>query len=97
MTRAAKLSRGERFKLAVLDAYDYGEPELVLLDQAAEALDRADAAQAEIEKHGILIPSLHSPRVNPAISVKRDAENMVLRYARALGIVEKVTEAMDDA
>jgi Phage terminase, small subunit len=83
-------TRGDRWRLAVLDTFEYGPPELELLAVAAEALDRANVAQAAIDEHGVLIKGLHGPKVNPAIAVRRDAENMFLRYCALLGVVDRV-------
>lgn len=88
-TTTTTTTRGDRWRLDVLDAYDYGPPELELLALAAEALDRSADAQAEIDRAGVTIQGLHGPKVHPAVAVKRDAENMFLRYCRALGIVDK--------
>jgi phage terminase small subunit len=86
------LTRGGRWKLACLDRFDYTEPELEMLELTAEAIDRAEAAQREIDEHGVLIDGLNGgPKVNPAVAIRRDAEVAILRYARALGIVEKAT------
>jgi len=81
-----KLTRGERWKLAVLDNYDLEAAQEAALRLAAEALDRADQAQRELDRDGLTTPGLHSPRAHPCVAIKRDAVAEYLRLTRALGV-----------
>jgi phage terminase small subunit len=58
-----------------------------LLELLCQALDRAEAAQAEIAAHGILCEDrFGQAREHPAVKVKRDAEIAAARLLRELSL-----------
>ncbi len=85
---------GAEWATAVRAEADLTPSQQATLEQAAQALDRARAAQAELEEHGVLIDGLHGLKANPAATLKRDAIQEYLRLSKALGL-ETRAEAPD--
>lgn len=59
---------------------------LLLVQQAAHALDQALEAEALIREHGMVTMGERGLRPNPACSISRDARNRLLAALRALNL-----------
>ncbi len=60
---------------------------LTLATTAAECLDRLRAAQAAVEQHGeVVVDRYGAPKLNPALSLEKDARNGMLAALRALNL-----------
>ncbi|MDX6593609.1 MAG: Phage terminase, small subunit [Gaiellales bacterium] len=86
MTDTIPETTGAEFIETVTANFTVPEAQMASLHLAAEALDRARAAQDAIDEHGILIDGLHGPKANPAVSIKRDAVAEFMRLNRLLSI-----------
>jgi P27 family predicted phage terminase small subunit len=91
MTEAIAVKRLSRRSKAlyrrIVDDYELGPHHLRLLELFCEALDRAEAAQAEIDEHGITTQDrFGQTREHPAVKTKRDAEVAAARLLRELDL-----------
>jgi len=79
---------GSRLWRRVLETYDLSEcHHLVLLQIAAEALDRLAQARAAIDKDGITVDDRYgSPKAHPALTVERDSRAGLIRALRELSL-----------
>ena len=60
---------------------------LTLATTACECLDRLRAAQAAVEQHGeVVVDRYGAPKLNPALSLEKDARNGMLAALRALNL-----------
>jgi hypothetical protein len=82
------MTAGEAWQARILAKFplDDTDPLQDSVRLAAEALDRAEAAQREIDTHGLLIQGLHGLKANSAVAIKRDAVAEFMRLCRVLGI-----------
>ncbi len=60
--------------------------ELVLLELAGVALDRAQMARADIDKNGLTVSGRFGDKSNPAIAVERNSQLIASRLIRQLGL-----------
>jgi phage terminase small subunit len=70
----------------VVGSYALQEHHLRLLQLAAEAWDRAQAARALIEAEGLVITGRQGPRPHPAAGIARDAALTFARILRELDL-----------
>jgi phage terminase small subunit len=67
--------------------YDLHEHHLELLRRLCEASDRADAARAVLEEHGLVYANrFGEPRPRPEVAIERDSRLAVVRITRELGL-----------
>jgi phage terminase small subunit len=88
---AAKTA-GQRWLAVMEEAYDIADSLTETFRLAAEALDRAEAAEAAIREDGVLVQGLHGKKQNPAVIVKRDAVQEFARLSRLLGLHDQEVE-----
>jgi hypothetical protein len=78
---------GAELRERVLAQYQLtSTPALALLDAAARALDIAAAADATIQRDGLILGGQRGSRAHPAIVIARDARNQVIAALRALNL-----------
>lgn len=80
------MTAGQRWLEKIDDHYTVPESLEDTFRLAAEALDRAEAAEVSIKKDGVLIDGLHGKKQNPAVIIKRDAVQEFARLSRLLGL-----------
>jgi phage terminase small subunit len=59
---------------------------LLLLQAAAEAWDRYQAAREQLDREGLVIPGRQGPKPHPAIAVERDSRLGFARLIRELDL-----------
>jgi P27 family predicted phage terminase small subunit len=75
----------------ITEDYELGPHHERILQLLCEALDRAEAAQAEIAQHGITDTDRYGQvREHPAVKTKRDAEVTAARLLRELDLDAEV-------
>ncbi|MGH9015573.1 MAG: P27 family phage terminase small subunit [Acidimicrobiia bacterium] len=76
---------GRRFWTAVLSSFALEPHELEALRLAAESLDRAAGARAEVERAGLTFTTRHGEvRPHPAVAAERDARASFARLVALL-------------
>lgn len=88
MAKTKRQTAGQRWRESVESRWDIPPDQTETLRLAAEALDRAEAAQAEIDHYGVLVDGLHQKVQNPALTAKKDAVREFLQLLNALGFEE---------
>lgn len=96
MTKKTKAPQGlspaaRRHWARVTATYDFAEAELVLLESALRALDRAEKAREKVQKEGMTVvtPGSGVTRPHPAASIE-DAARREFRIAwKTLGLVSR--------
>jgi hypothetical protein len=78
-------SAGAAFREAVAELFEDPSPlDAMLVEQAAELLDRIEQARGEIAAHGVCYRAGKLLRTNPAVQVERDSVRCLLAVLRAL-------------
>jgi len=70
----------------VVADYELGAGEPEILSLALVALDRASEARCILEREGITVAGLHSPRAHPCVAIERAASLEFGRLWRQLGL-----------
>lgn len=85
----------KRWWLSVTRDWQLEEHHIRLLTMAAQAWDRAQAAQTVIAEHGMTYEDrFGAPRLRPEVNVRRDAEVAFARLIRELDLdIEPPAEA----
>jgi len=79
------LDRAKKLWLAVVAARQWHPAKLVLLAEALECLDRADAAAAIVRREGIVITGRTMPHAHPATKIEKDARSKFATLWKELG------------
>lgn len=81
-------SAGRAFYSSVASEYGIADAAgVALLLTAAECVDRMRAAQASIAEHGELVNDRYgAPKLNPALTLEKDARNGFFAAMRALNL-----------
>jgi hypothetical protein len=79
--------RGRALYRKVLDNYELAEHHERILLLLCESLDRADAAQAALDEHGLTMEDRFGQiKPRPEVAIKRDAEVSAARLLRELDL-----------
>ncbi|HUF69824.1 MAG TPA: P27 family phage terminase small subunit [Longimicrobiales bacterium] len=80
------LLAGEFWRVTVAE-YEFEPHHLRLLDGAAKAWDRAEAAHAEVEAAGMtFVDRFGQPRAHPAVDIERHYRTLFASLMRELGL-----------
>jgi len=78
---------GKRFWRAAVEEYDLTPQQLELLTQAAELLDRAGQAAAELRRAGLTFEDRFGQvRTHPAVEVERLSRLAFVRICKVIGL-----------